>query len=359
MPIGDMTGATSNYLAASRMQAGVNAQKKSDLVSGITQAGVGAMDAVGQKKVAELLVTMGFDPNQAQLIASQGPAAAAQAGLQKAREKLESDRISQEQTFQLGRDKTQFGNQQALQTSAHDNAIDTLGTTQMMGTMEEREKREADRRQSELLASQEAGLLAPVNDNLSIMGGNFKIQREAGESDIYGRARKGGVTQSALHGALSRMPKDRPASTPKWDETPEGYDRKKQIDAKYETPATSNPRNIDPLSDEGIGAKVKLWQQTEGTKKPQEMQADAMLRVQDAKYMAGIPPGDRLTYKALAGKDFMKPEEVRELKRITDAANAAWAAQSSGSAPPGAGDAGSDDMSTKSDADLLNILGGK
>lgn len=159
------------------------------------------------------------------------------------------------------------------------------------------------------------------------------------------RAAIGGYGASAISGAarqrdLARSGQPRPAAQPKWDETPEGYRTKKQIDSEFDRPA--KPEETPEQKSARIEAEAAA--RARGTaagnpKKPEEMQADAKLRIQDAEYMAGIPPGDRLTYKALAGKDFMKPEEVRELKRITEAANAAWAAKSGGNAPPGAGDA--------------------
>lgn len=223
-----------------------------------------------------------------------------------------------------------MGHEKDMQTQRTNDALDVDAA-----------QRRSDLALSERQAKEQSELVAPVDDMLNIMGSSLPIKREAGQEDIYGRARSGAYTRESLKAALGGVKEPAAPKLSPYEERKQTLQADKEMgagDFAPKTASTSTPR-IDPLSPEGIDAKVKLWQQTEGTKRPEEMKADAMLRIQDAEYMAGIPPGDRLTYKALAGKDFMKPEEVRELKRITEAANAAWAAKSGGNAPPGAGDA--------------------
>lgn len=86
MPVQDISGAVGNAMQAYGYKGALNAQNKANLVGGVSALGKGLVSAADHKALTDALISAGFDPSEAAMIAQNGPGAAAQAAIDRHRE---------------------------------------------------------------------------------------------------------------------------------------------------------------------------------------------------------------------------------------------------------------------------------
>lgn len=162
MPVGDMTGATSNAMQAVAARGAIAAQNKANLVGGITQIGTSLADQAGKSKVAQMLTSMGASPEEAQLVASQGPGAAVRWATQKAREKLDQQQQAMERSQHLQDQQAQFGQEEKMQGMRTQGQMDVGAADDARAAKSLAEQRDYAMKQQGVEDSQYRDLTAPA-----------------------------------------------------------------------------------------------------------------------------------------------------------------------------------------------------